>query len=47
MRTIRVGIPLIILLALVLTDSVLAQEKRRWSPKAKGTVIGAGYGVPN
>lgn len=44
MRTIHVSTLLIILLAFVFTNSVQAQEKRRWSPQAKGTVIGAGVG---
>lgn len=44
MRTIHTAISLIILLSLVFTNSVQAQEKRRWSPQAKGTAIGVGVG---
>lgn len=44
MRTIHVSTILIILLAFVFASSVRAQERRRWSPQAKGTVIGAGVG---
>lgn len=44
MKTNRVSISLIMLLAFVFTNSVQAQERRRWSPQAKGTAIGVGVG---
>jgi hypothetical protein len=45
MRTMQVSsISLVILLALVFTSAAQAQEKRRWSPQAKGTAIGVGVG---
>ena len=43
MKTIQAGISLIIVLTFVFTSS--AQEKRRWSPQAKGTAIGVGAGT--
>ena len=44
MRTIHTSICLIILLTSLFTNPVQAQEKRRWSPQAKGTAIGVGAG---
>ena len=38
------SISLIILLALVFAGTVEAQQRRRWSPQAKGTAIGVGVG---
>lgn len=44
MRTIQSRISLIAVLAFVFTSSVQGQERRRWSPQAKGTAIGVGVG---
>ena len=44
MRTIQSRIRLIVVMAFVFTSSVQAQERRRWSPQAKGTAIGVGVG---
>lgn len=44
MKTIHTSISLVILLTFVFMNSVQAQEKRRWSPQAKGTAIGVGVG---
>ena len=44
MRTIQSRISLIVVVAFVFISSVQAQERRRWSPQAKGTAIGVGVG---
>ncbi len=36
---------LVLMFAVVLSSSVQAQEKKKWSPQAKGAVIGAGTGA--
>lgn len=45
MKTIRVSILLTVLAAVLFSSFVQAQERRRWSPQAKGTAIGAGAGA--
>lgn len=44
MKTNRVSASLIILVAFLFTNALQAQERRRWSPQAKGTAIGVGVG---
>ncbi len=44
MKTIQISAVLVLLTILTLAQSVQAQNRRRWSPQAKGTAIGAGVG---
>ncbi len=45
MKTIRVITVLSVLTAVLFTTTVNAQERRGWSPQAKGTAIGTGVGA--
>lgn len=44
MKTIHSRISLMLLLVVAITSSVQAQQRRPWSPQAKGTAIGVGVG---
>lgn len=44
MKTIRSYTTLTLLLAFIISSSVQAQQRRPWSPQAKGTAIGVGVG---
>jgi len=45
MKKLSYFLSLVFIVSLFLTQNVQAQEKKRWSPQAKGTVIGTGAGA--
>ncbi|MGV3539494.1 MAG: YMGG-like glycine zipper-containing protein [Rufibacter sp.] len=45
MKKVSLILSLVLMMAVVLSSSVQAQEKKKWSPQAKGAVIGAGTGA--
>lgn len=45
MKKVSYILSLVLMVAILLTSAVYAQDRKGWSPQAKGTVIGAGAGA--